>query len=140
MKRPDKLVFWPSVEKQKTGYVNHLEKPLYDYTIKLPSWMGLAYNPYHVKVEVHENIPPFKDRILDHNEWSPYFKENWLKKVTSMRKLNHNYMQVFTLGRDDPQTRQLSVEEYNEYHRELRELNEKYGVNRKVGTSQEGKE
>jgi len=119
---------WPHVERKKTGYVNHLEKPLYDYTIKLPTWIGLAYRPYYVKVEVHENIPPFKDRILDHKEWEPYVKENWGKKLTKMRKLNHNYMQVFTLAREDKQTRKLTTQEYNQYRQELKELNAKYGI------------
>ena len=137
MKRPEKAVLWLHVDKQKTGFVNHLEKPLFDHIIKLPSWVGLSYRPFYVKVEVHENVPPFKDRIIDHNKWRPYVKENWMKKLTTMRKLNHNYMQVFTLGRDDPKTRQLTTEEYNQYHQELRELNEKYGINLKVATKED---
>jgi len=128
MKRPEKVVIWPHVERKETGFLNHLEKPLFDYTIKLPSWIGLAYRLNYVKVEVHENVPPFIVRNLDHKEWRPYVNENWMKKLTTMRKLNHNYMQVFTLGRDDPKTRELTTQEYNEYRRELRELNEKYGI------------
>lgn len=34
--------------------MNHLEKQLDDHTIKLPTWVGLAYNPYYVKVEIQE--------------------------------------------------------------------------------------
>ena len=139
MKRPDKIELWLHTDKKENGFVNHLEKPLFDYTMKLPAWVGLAYKPFWVKVEIREKLPCWNDRReeTNHKEIDAYVKENWMKKLTKMRKLNHNYMQVFTLGRDDPQTRQLSVEEYNEYHRELRELNEKYGVNRKLGTSQE---
>jgi len=75
MKRPEKVVLWSHVERKETGFVNHLEKPLYDYTIKLPTWIGLAYRPFTVRVEILENVPPFKDRIPDHDQWRPYVKE-----------------------------------------------------------------
>ena len=128
MKRPEKAVLWLHVDKQKTEWFNHLGKPLYDHIVKLPSWVGLAYRPFTVRVEILENVPPFKDRFVDHDEWRPYVKENWMKKLTTMRKLNHGYIKVFTLAKNTPETRKLSIEEYNEYHRELRELNAKYGV------------
>lgn len=130
MKRPEKIVMWIHVDKEKSEYVNHLGKPLYDYSIKLPSWIGLAYNPRDVKIEIRDKNPPFRERFEDgnHEEIRAYVKANWRKKLTKMRKLNHNYMQVFTIARNDPETRKLSIEEYNQYHQELRELNRKYGV------------
>ena len=135
MKRPEKVILWTHVDRKKTEFVNHLGKPLYDHIIKLPTWVGLAYKPYYVKVEVREELPCWNDRQKETNdeEIQAYVKENWIKKLTKMRKLNHNYMQVFTLARCDPETRKLSLDEYNQYHQELRELNEKYGV----GTSTE---
>jgi len=130
MKRPEKTVMWLYVDRQKTDFVNHLGKPLYDHIIKLPTWVGLAYKPGYVKVEIREPSPCFRDKRAEsnHEEWEPYVKKNWMKKLTKMRKLNHNYMQIFTLARDDPETRKLSLEEYNQYHQELRELNAKYGI------------
>ena len=126
MKRPEKVVMWIHVEKKKTDFVNHLEKPLYDHTIKLPTWIGLAYKPYYAKIEIHEKPPAFVDRRAESNpeEWEPYVKENWMKKLTKMRKLNHNYMQVTIHGKSEGHF--MSHEDYKNYHRELAELNAKY--------------
>ena len=120
---------WSHVKREKTNWVNHLGKPLFDYSIELPSWIGLAYRPWDAKIEIHEHPPCMRDRLEteDMEIIRAYVKENWGKKLTKMRKLNHNYMQVFTLARADVK-RTLSIEEYNQYHQELRELNEKYGV------------
>jgi len=130
MKRPEKVILWTHVDRKKTDFVNHLGKPLFDYTIKLPSWIGLAYHPWDVKIEIREKPPCFIDKRneTNHDEIEAYVKSNWIKKLTKMRKLNHGYIQVFTLARSDPETRKLSIEEYNQYHQELRELNIKYGV------------
>ena len=129
MKRPEKIVMWTHVDKEKSDFVNHLGKPLYNYTIKLPSWVGLAYNPRDIKLEIRDKNPPFKERFEDgnHEEIRAYVKANWNKKLSKMRKLNHNYMQIFTLARADVH-QDLSLEEYNQYHEELRALNRKYGV------------
>ena len=134
MKRPEKIVTWMHVKREKSDFVNHLGKPLYDYTIKLPSWIGLAYKPWYAKIEIHDKPLAPIDRMNDGNreEIRAYVKENWGKKLTKMRKLNHNYMEVFTLARYDPETRMLSPGEYTQYHQELRELNEKYGVGRSI--------
>lgn len=138
MKRPEKIVMWFHVDKEKSEYVNHLGKPLFDYTVKLPSWIGLAYNPRHIKIEIRDKNPCFKDRFEDgdHEEIRAYVKANWGKKLTKMRKLNHNYMQIFTLARADAR-QNLSLEEYNQYHQELRELNAKYGVGLTVDETRE---
>jgi len=134
MKKPEKVVLWTHVNREETEWVNHLGKPLYDYSIKLPSWVGLAYKPWYVKVEIWDKPPAPIDRMNDGNleEIREYVKQNWGKKLTKMRKLNHGYMQVFTLARCDPETRKLSLEEYNQYHQELRELNAKYGIGKAI--------
>jgi len=132
MKRPEKIVMWIHVNKVKSGFVNHLGKPLYDYTIKLPSWIGLAYKPWHVKIEIWDKPPAPIDRMNgNHEEIRAYVKANWSKKLTKMRKLNHNYIQIFSLARGDVR-QELSLEEYNQYHQELRELNAKYGIEKSI--------
>ena len=135
MKRPEKIVMWSHVNRELTDWVNHLGKPLYKYSIELPSWIGLAYRPWNAKIEIHDHPPAPFDRMNDGNrdEIRAYVKENWGKKLNTMRKLNHNYMQVFTLAKNTPETRTLSVEEYNQYHQELRELNIKYGILKRDG-------
>ena len=129
MKRPEKIVMWVHVDKEKTEWVNHLGKPLFKYSIMLPSWVGLAYNPRDIKIEIRDKSPPYSERYEDGNreEINAYIKSNWSKKLSKMRKLNHNYMQVFTLARGDIR-KNLSLEEYNQYHEDLRALNKKYGV------------
>jgi len=133
MKRPEKIVMWFHVHKEKTGYVNHLEKPLYKFSIKLPSWVGLAYRPRYAKIEINENPMSWAERDKDSNreEIEAYVKSNWSKKLTKMRKLNNNYIQIFTLARGD-EHKFLSREDYKHYHDELRELNAKYGVGKSV--------
>lgn len=133
MKRPEKIIMWINVDKEKSEHVNHLGKPLYNYSIKLPSWIGLAYKPRDIKIEIRDENPPFRERFEDgnHEEIRAYVKANWRKKLTKMRKLNHNYMQVFTLARGDVR-QDLSLEEYNQYHQELRELNAKYGIGKSI--------
>ena len=128
MKKPEKIALRIHVDKEKSEFVNHLGKPLFNYTIKLPSWVGLAYNPHHVKVEINEKSSSwieFRDST-NSEEIETYVKKNWSKKLSKMRKLNNNYMQVFTLGRGNSGF--VSHEAYKNYHRELAELNEKYGV------------
>lgn len=138
MKRPEKIVMWIHVDKEKSEFVNHLGKPLFNYTIDLPSWIGLAYNPRDIKIEIRDKNPPFKERFEDgnHEEIRAYVKANWRKKLTKMRKLNHNYMQVFTLARADVR-QELSLEEYNQYHQELKELNAKYGIGKSIDSDKE---
>jgi len=130
MKRPEKIVMGMQIKREKTEFVNHLEKPLYKYTIELPSWIGLAYNPHRAKVEIRDKGISFAEARSEgnHEEIETYVKTNWGKKLTTMRKLNNNYMQVFTIARDDSGF--VSHEDYKNYRQELAELNEKY-----LGTS-----
>ena len=128
MKRPDKIILWLHGSKEETEFINHLGKPLYNYTIKLPSWIGLAYNPRDIKIEIRNKNPPFNERLEDgnHEEIRAYVKANWSKKLAKMRKLNHNYMKVAVLGKGRGFF--SSIDDYNNYHQELKELNKKYGL------------
>ena len=101
MKRPEKIVMWLPIKKDETEWVNHLGKPLYKYSIELPSWIGLAYNPYAVKVEIRQKTPCFLDRKKESNdeETMSYVKSNWMRKLAKMRKLNHNYMTITTIAK-----------------------------------------
>ena len=128
MKRPEKIVMWTHVDKEKSDFVNHLGKPLYNYTIKLPSWIGLAYNPRDIKIEIRDKNLPFKERFEDgnHEEIHAYVKANWSKKLSKMRKLNHGYIKIATIVQ--PKAFFSSMKDYNNYHQELKELNKKYGV------------
>ena len=60
----------------------------------------------------------------NHEEYRQYYKKNWAKKVTKMRKMNHGYMLVSTQGMGKDWFK--SIEDYENYHNELRELNKKY--------------
>lgn len=137
MKRPEKVIMWMHVKREKTEFVNHLEKPLYKYTIELPSWIGLAYNPHRVKVEIRDKEISFAEARSEgnHEEIEAYVKSNWGKKLGRMRKLNNNYMKVFTLARSE--TGFVSHEDYKNYRRELAELNEKYLNDHKIGEAKE---
>jgi len=55
-----------------------------------------------------------------------YFSRNWHKKMAKMRKLNSNYLLVATEATGKGWFQ--SIEDYNNYHKELRELNKKYGL------------
>ena len=140
MKRPDKIILWLHVSKEETEFINHLGKPLYNYSIKLPTWAGLAYKPYNVKVEIREKNPPYNERENETNmeEIRSYVKSNWSKKLTKMRKLNHNYMKVAVIAKGRGFF--SSIEDYNNYHQELKELNKKYGVGIAESISNTGKE
>jgi len=126
VKRPERVAMWLWVERQETPWVNHLGKPLYDYVVRLPTWVALAYRPWKVKVEVRTHPPARVEAIAEtnHEEWKRYFRENWSGKMKKIRKLNHNYMQIFPVRPRKPDY--LSHEEYEEYLRELTALNAKY--------------
>jgi len=127
MRRPQKIVKYFFVEEEQHGiFVDYNGKPKCQYLIRLPYWLCRAYRPQHVKIEVREKVPSFRDRREEENaeEFQQYFKENWLKKMTKMRKLNHNYLLVSLQGKGKSWFE--SIEDYNDYHKELKALNEKY--------------
>jgi hypothetical protein len=132
MKRPEKIVKWLHVERKPNDpFLDHNGTPLFDYFIELPYWIAKAYHPFYVKVEVRSTPISYADMMKEENkeEVDNYFKENWAKKLTDMRKLNHNYLLVSTKAM--AQDGFKSIEDYNSYHKELQELNRKYGLGEK---------
>jgi hypothetical protein len=133
MKRPDKIIKWFHVEPEPERiYVDYNGKPSCSYIIRIPYWLGRAYklNCRQVKIEIRESNPSMKNRIKEetNKEYHQYFKENWLNKMNKMRKLNHNYTLISHHGKGTGWFK--SMDDYNNYHKELQKLNEKYGVKR----------
>jgi hypothetical protein len=62
----------------------------------------------------------------NHDETEKYLNKNWSSKLTKMRKINHNYMLVSTTAKG--QSWFKTLEDYNNYHKELHNLNVKYGL------------
>ena len=132
MKRPKKIIKWFHVETEPERlWVDYNGKPSCSYIIKIPYWLGRAYklNRRRVKIEIRESNPCMKDQIVEETkEYLKYFKENWSKKTTKMRKLNHNYTLIAQDGKGSGWFK--SIDDYNDYNKELQELNIKYGVKR----------
>lgn len=127
MKRPEMIVKWFHVERERDGiWVDWSGKPKDRYFVEIPYWLIRAFKPSHVKVEITKNIPSFAKMQEEENgvEVQKYFKENWSKKVTKMRNLNHGYLLVATTG--VCRNGFKSIEDYENYHKELRVLNKKY--------------
>jgi len=132
MKKPDKIIKYFHVDKEPEElWVDFNGKPSHSYVIKIPYWLGRAYRLGYkwVKIEIDTNGKSMKQRIEEETkEYFKYFKENWSAKTTKMRKLNHNYMLIAHNGKSTGWFK--SIEDYNNYHKELQKLNEKYGVKR----------
>lgn len=132
MKRPEKIVRWfPVISHNHEPFVDHNGKPLLEYTIKLPYWIAKAYNPRYAKVEIRDKSISFADMEKEGNseEVETYFKKNWLHKKRKLRKMNHNFLLVSTT--EIAQDQFKSMQDYENYHKELRALNRKYfAVNR----------
>ena len=128
MKRPDKVIKWLHVDRKLTEpFVDHNGKPLFDYFIQLPYWIAKAYNPRYAKIEIRAQSLSFAAMTKEENpEANEYLKANWSAKLSKMRKMNHNYIFVSTKAMGQGFFK--SLEDYNNYHKELRELNKKYGV------------
>jgi hypothetical protein len=136
MKRPEKIVKWFMVERKKVdSFVDHNGKPLFDYSIKLPYWIAYAYKPWYVKVEIRDKPLCYADMEKDGNkeETEKYLEANWRKKISKLWKLNHGFMFVSTVAKGQGWFK--SVEDYNNYHKELQELNVKYGLSVGVKTT-----
>jgi len=134
MKRPDKIIKYLHVKKElEKIWVDFNGKLRYSYSIEIPYWLGRAYKlrrSSRLKVEICEDKKSFKQQQEEenHKEFENYFKENWSNKMTKMRKLNHNYMLIAHNGKGSGWFK--SIEDYNNYNKELQELNKKYGVKR----------
>ena len=131
MKKPLKLVQWLSIETVGDVILDHNGKDYREHVIKLPYWVVKAYKldkhrAMRVKVEIlsQEVLPAPKNRI--ETNVRDYFRTNWLSKVNKMRKLNGGGIKVATIQK----SRSLfdTAKGYNDYHKELAELNEKYGI------------
>ena len=129
MKKPEKIVKWFHIEQEKEGiFVDHNGKPACKYFVRLPYWLCRAYSVQYVKIEIRDDTPSYNGRRAEENndEYQRYFEQNWRRKMDKMRKLNHGYILISNQGRS--QSSFSSLEDYNNYHRELRQLNKKYGV------------
>ena len=128
MKRPQKIVRWLHVEKEeREPFVDYNGKPLYKYFVSLPYWIIQSFRePFYVRVEISKKHPCWVDMKKDEDseEVKKYFKKYWSKKMGKMRKLNHNYMLISTQAMGKGWFK--SLEDFNNYHRELGELNKKY--------------
>jgi len=135
MKKPDKVIQWLHIDRKPfEPFLNHRGKPLYKYSIELPYWIVAAYNPFEVKVEVTTEKLCYVDRIAQTNkeEIQEYVKANWSKKLTKMRKINNNYMMVSTVAISKSFFK--SMEDYENYHSELNQLNIKYCLSPSTST------
>ena len=127
MKRPEKIIKWLPVEQNKNEpFIDHNGKPLFRYVIELPYWIAMAYKPRFAKVEIRAEFISFADREKDENkdESDKYVKLNWSRKLTKLRKLNNNFMLVSLKSVNSTQFK--SIQDYENYHKELQELNRKY--------------
>jgi len=127
MKRPEKIIIWLSVDRQKQEpFIDHNGKPLINYTINLPYWLAKAYKPSYVKVEIRDRFLSFSDRQKEENydETKAYVSANWSAKLTKLRKMNNNFMLVATTAMGMDWFR--SMADYEHYHKELQQLNRKY--------------
>ena len=135
MKRPDKIVKYFHVDKERDKlWVDFNGKPSHSYVIKLPYWLGRAYRLGYkwVKIEIDTTPKSMKQRIEEETkEYAQYFKENWSDKMNKMRKLNHNYLLFASGGKGKGWFK--SIEDYNNYHKELKALNDKYLTKRPEG-------
>lgn len=129
MKRPDKVIQWLGVSREPHDpFLNHNGKPLFKYFIELPYWLIAAYNPFMVKIEVNTEKLSYNERQkqTNHEEIDQYVKANWSKKLRKMRKVNNNYMLVSIKAVSKDFFK--SMEDYENYHKELHQLDEKYGL------------
>lgn len=132
MKRPDKIIKWFHIEKEPDDiFVDHKGKQLYRYVIRVPWWIGRAYergNLLHAKLEIRSKTPCINDQIKETNEAEAdrYFKENWSKIVTKIRKANNGFILCASGGKGKGWFK--SMADYEAYHKELRALNLRYGL------------
>lgn len=109
MKKPDVFISWTNIDSKPTEWVDHNGKPLKNYFITIPHWVAKAYKldklqSSRVKIEIpsKEILKPYSERKKENTDFWEYFRENWSKKITKMRKMNHGYITVETLYMEDP--------------------------------------
>lgn len=125
MKRPDRMVLHEVVRVKKDGWVDFNGKEAVSYFIEIPYFIGRAYSLNHKRVQVIVGDTLSLSEINeDRNLLHTYFKSNWREKIAKMRRLNHNYLLVGVTH--NPKHLFDSIEDYEDYHRELKLLNKKY--------------
>lgn len=90
---------WLAVESNPTEWVDYNGKPMREHYVKIPYWIVRAYGLQYygirrVKIEVFSERFSFNQMKKMETDIMPYFRANWSKKVTKMRKLNRGYMRV----------------------------------------------
>ena len=99
MKRPKKIIEWYHTEELPSNFVDWNGKPTKDYIIRIPYWLARAYKrgriPY-VQLTFYDKSYSMNEmrKKSTHKLLNKFFKENYSKKVTKMRRLNHNYIQI----------------------------------------------
>jgi hypothetical protein len=129
VKRPEKIIKWLHVDrKPHEPFVDHNGKPAFNYFIELPYWIAKAYNPQYAKIEIRQKPLSYADMVKEENrdEAKKYLKENWSDKIAKMYKMNHGYLLISAKAMGQGWFK--SIEDFNNYHKELVELNEKYGL------------
>lgn len=129
--RPEKIIKWLFVQRKKHGnFVDYNGKQLYSYYIEIPYWIARAYsrkNPSWAKVEFcNFSNERWRNKDSEENkeEAREYYLKYWKKKQEKMRKANNGYIEIVTEGLG--QSYFKSHEDYVNYHKELKLLNEKY--------------
>jgi len=128
MKRPEEISIVLNAERKLSEFVRWDGKPLYDFFIKVPTWISESYLKKRigfvlVKFSLNKSINQIQ-KEENRETWQPYVRENWSSKLTKMRKINNGYMKIMpTL---QPRAFFETHEGYVEYHKELKKLNEKY--------------
>jgi hypothetical protein len=95
MQKPKIFKWRGTVERRKNEWKDWNGKQSYDYFIELPEWLARAYHLDYRQVIVTiwsdgQSMSKMSKRATNNK----YFKENWSKKQTKKRKLNHGYIKI----------------------------------------------
>lgn len=97
MKKPKIMKFMSFVQERSSDDVDWNNKTTRKYFIEIPYWLARAYNlRLGRKVILTMFAEPISIKNMEKlcTDDMPYFKKNWLRKVSKMRKLNSNYIKV----------------------------------------------
>ena len=117
-----------NAERNLSEFVRRDEKQLYNYFIKIPTWISESYLKHNLGfcIVKFSKFKSMNEKMKEENRkvWEPYVKKNWGAKLTKMRKVNNGYTKVMTCGLSPSYFE--THKGYIEYHKELKKLNEKY--------------
>lgn len=125
MKKPDEIIICLPVESKQSEFVRWDGKPLRDYYLKIPTWLSESYlkhGSFMVTLKV-SNKKSMYEKFKEEN-YKDYVRSNWRSKLIKMRKINNDYMKVMSVIQ--PRAYFDTHEGYEQYHKELAILNEKY--------------